>query len=194
MHYLLFHKPYGVLTQFTDRSPSPRSTLADFIPLRDVYPAGRLDADSEGLLFLTDDGPLQHKLLNPRFGHRRTYLVQVEGEPSASQLEPLRTGLLVQGEQTRPAECRLIADPGLPPRIPPIRYRAAIPTAWIELTLLEGRNRQVRRMTAAAGFPTLRLVRWSIEHLTLAGLAPGKFRKLTAAEVAELRRRVSQRR
>lgn len=190
MRYLLFYKPYGVLTQFTDRTVPPRPTLAAYIPVPGVYPAGRLDADSEGLLLLTDDGPLQFRLLQPEFAHRRTYWVQVEGTPTETALTALRDGVVVQGDQTRPAEARVIADPPLPPRDPPIRYRAAIPTAWLELTLTEGRNRQVRRMTAAVGLPTLRLVRAAIGKLTLTGLQPGAWRDLTVAELAGLRRAV----
>lgn len=190
MRYLLLYKPYGVLTQFTDRTVPPRPTLADYVPVKDVYAAGRLDADSEGLLLLTGDGRLKHRLLEPEFGHRRTYWVQVEGTPDETALAALRGGVVVQGERTRPAEARVIAEPDLPPRVPPIRYRASIPTAWLELTLTEGKNRQVRRMTAAVGLPTLRLVRWSMENLTLAGLAPGEWRDLTPQELAALRRAV----
>lgn len=160
--------------------------LADYVNVRDVYAAGRLDADSEGLLLLTNDGRLQHRLLQPEFAHRRTYLVQVEGAPDDGALAALREGVLVQGEWTRPAEVRVIEEPELPPRVPPIRYRASIPTAWLELTLKEGRNRQVRRMTAAVGLPTLRLVRWSMENLTIAGLAAGEWRDLTAGELTRL--------
>jgi 23S rRNA pseudouridine2457 synthase len=190
VRYLLFHKPYGVLTQFTDRTVPPRPVLADYIPVPGVYAAGRLDADSEGLLLLTDDGPLQHRLLTPSFGHRRTYWVQVEGTPDAAALAALRAGVVIKGDRTRPAEVREIPPPDFPPRVPPIRYRAAIPTAWLALTLTEGRNRQVRRMTAAVGLPTLRLVRWSIENLSLAGLRPGQWRDLTAAELAALKRKL----
>ena len=192
MRYLLFHKPYGGLTQFTDRTVPPRPTLADFIRVPGVYAAGRLDADSEGLLLLTDDGPLKYRLLTPAFGHRRTYWVQVEGAPDAAALAALRSGVTIQGERTRPAEVREIAVPDLPARVPPVRYRASIPTAWLELTLTEGRNRQVRRMTAAAGFPTLRLVRWSMENLTLAGLQPGQWRDLTGAELVTLKRKLKR--
>jgi len=182
VRYLLFNKPYGVLTQFTDRTVPPRPTLADFIPVPGVYAAGRLDADSEGLLLLTDDGRLKHRLLQPEFAHRRTYWAQVEGLPDAAAIQSLERGVVVQGDQTRPAIARRMDDPDLPPRNPPVRFRAAIPTSWLELTLTEGRNRQVRRMTAAVGFPTLRLVRWSMENLTIDGLAPGQWRDLTAAE------------
>jgi 23S rRNA pseudouridine2457 synthase len=190
VRYLLLYKPYGVLTQFTDRTVPPRPTLADYVPVKNVYAAGRLDADSEGLLLLTDDGPLKHRLLEPVFAHRRTYWVQVEGAPDEAALGALRAGVVVQGERTRPAEARVIDEPALPPRVPPIRHRASIPTAWLELTLTEGKNRQVRRMTAAVGLPTLRLVRWSMENLTLAGLSPGEWRDLTPQELAGLRRAV----
>ncbi|MBI2685255.1 MAG: pseudouridine synthase [Acidobacteria bacterium] len=188
MRYLLFYKPFGVLTQFTDRTVPPRPTLADHVTVKGVYAAGRLDADSEGLLLLTDDGRLKHRLLEPAFAHRRTYWVQVEGVPDSTALDKLRDGVVVQGSKTRPAEARLIPDPALAPRIPPIRFRAAIPAAWLELTLTEGRNRQVRRMTAAVGHPTLRLVRWSMENLTIAGLSPGQWRDLTPEELRTLRR------
>ena len=188
MRYLIFHKPYGVLTQFTDADGTGRKTLKDFVAVPGVYAAGRLDADSEGLLLLTDDGDLQHRLLDPKFGHRRTYWVQVEGVPSAEALAPLRAGVVVKGETTRPAEAMLLSfEPPIPPRDPPVRFRASIPTTWIALTLTEGRNRQVRHMTAAIGFPTLRLVRWSMESLTLEGLAPGEWRSLSAAELTSLR-------
>jgi len=188
LRYLLFHKPYGVLTQFTDAAGTGRKTLKDFVSVPGVYAAGRLDADSEGLLLLTDDGDLQHRLLDPKFGHRRTYWVQVEGAPTEEALAPLRAGVLVQGEMTLPAEVSLLGfDPPVPPRDPPVRFRAAIPTTWISLTLTEGRNRQVRRMTAAIGFPTLRLVRWSMEALTIEGLAPGEWRSFNAAELTSLR-------
>ena len=190
MRYIVFHKPYGVLTQFTDRAVPPRPTLADFIPIPGVYAAGRLDADSEGLLLLTDDGPLKFRLLLPDFAHRRTYCVQVEGTPTESALNALRAGVTIQGDRTRPAEVLAIPDPGFPPRTPPIRVRASIPTSWLSLTLTEGRNRQVRRMTAAVGLPTLRLIRTAIENIDLTGLQPGQWRPLTATERRELQRRV----
>jgi 23S rRNA pseudouridine2457 synthase len=192
VRYILFNKPFGVLTQFTDRSVPPRPTLANYIDTPGVYAAGRLDADSEGLLLLTDDGPMKFSLLQPEFAHRRTYWVQVEGVPEESALAALRTGVLVQGEWTAPAEARVIPPPNIPERVPPIRVRASIPTAWLEITLTEGRNRQVRRMTAAAGLPTLRLVRWSMENLTLDGLAPGESRRLRPAELATLQRTVAR--
>jgi 23S rRNA pseudouridine2457 synthase len=190
MRYLLVYKPFGVLTQFTDRTVPPRPTLADYVPIPHVYSAGRLDADSEGLLLLTDDGRLKHRLMQPEFAHTRTYYVQVEGIPDDRALEELSAGVIVQGERTRPAEAKRIAEPALEPRVPPVRFRAAIPTSWISLTLTEGRNRQVRRMTAAVGFPTLRLVRWSMENLTIAGMTPGQWRDLSGPELRSLKKRL----
>lgn len=194
-HYLIFYKPYGVLSQFTSEPACHHPTLKTFIPIPDVYPVGRLDHDSEGLLLLTDDGQFQHLLSDPRYGHRRTYWVQVEGRPNTEQLQRLcQGGLKIQNYLTRPAVVQELASPpDLPERDPPIRYRAKIPTAWLELTLTEGRNRQVRRMTAAVGLPTLRLVRWKIETLTLAGLTPGQWRFLSTPELRDiyLRRRSS---
>ena len=176
--YLLFHKPYGVLSQF-----SGERSLRPYVNVPDVYPVGRLDADSEGLLFLTSDGPLQHRLSDPKFGHPRTYWAQVEGIPTDDAMERLRRGVKVQDYITRPAQARILeAEPALSPRDPPVRFRKAIPTSWIELTLTEGKNRQVRRMTAAVGFPTLRLVRAAIGSLLLGDLMPGEYRELTAAE------------
>ncbi|MEL6901708.1 MAG: pseudouridine synthase [Cyanobacteria bacterium J06606_4] len=191
--YLLLYKPYNVLSQFTD--DTGRTTLKDFVSVPGVYTVGRLDRDSEGLLLLTDDGPLKHRLSHPKFAHRRQYWAQVERIPDESALEKLRGGVTIRGYRTRPAEAKLIAEPDLPPRNPPIRYRKHIPTAWVELTLTEGKNRQVRRMTAAVGFPTLRLVRSALllsgsrrgQALTLSGLAPGQWRSLTAEEVRSLR-------
>jgi 23S rRNA pseudouridine2457 synthase len=202
--HLLFNKPYDVLTQFSDRHESkehevlqkptaPRPTLKDYIPVTGVYPVGRLDRDSEGLLLLTDQGPLQHRLSDPKFGHPRTYWVQVERIPDESALNQLRCGVKVQDYISRPAKVLPITEPDLPPRDPPIRYRQQVPTAWIEMTLTEGRNRQVRRMTAAVGFPTLRLMRVAIAHLQLDGLAPGQWRSLTQAEVKQLYRMVGLR-
>ena len=192
--YLLFHKPFRVLCQFTPGSTppkgetEPRLTLKDFIDVPGVYPAGRLDWDSEGLLLLTDDGPLTHRLLDPGFAHPRTYWAQVERVPDAIALETLETGVTIQGKLTRPAQAQLLDPaPTVADRHPPIRVRQSIPTAWLSLTLTEGRNRQVRRMTAAVGFPTLRLIRWAIGPLTLAGLQPGEFRALTAGEISQVR-------
>ncbi|MDE2564072.1 MAG: pseudouridine synthase [Sphingomonadales bacterium] len=174
---ILFNKPYGVLSQFTDvRSPTPRPTLSDYIDVPGVYPAGRLDADSEGLLLLTGDGRLQARIADPRFKLAKTYLVQVEGAPDEAKLERLRKGVVLKDGPTRPAQAEGIDPPALWPRDPPVRFRMSVPDHWIRLTIREGRNRQVRRMTAAAGLPTLRLVRWSIGDWTLDGLAPGKWR------------------
>ncbi len=174
---ILFNKPFGVLPQFTDRtSPTPRPTLSDYIDVPGVYPAGRLDRDSEGLMLLTDDGRLQARLSHPRHKVDKTYLVQVEGAPTETDLEPLRQGVALKDGMTRPARARLIAAPDLWERQPPVRFRKTVPDRWIELVLREGRNRQVRRMTAAIGFPTLRLVRWQVGDYRLDGLAPGQWR------------------
>jgi 23S rRNA pseudouridine2457 synthase len=193
--YIVFYKPYGVLTQFSDRcdqsnSATSRSTLKDYIPISSVYPVGRLDLDSEGLLLLTDHGQLQHKLSDPSFQHPRTYWVQVENIPNPEAISQLQTGVVIKGGyQTKPAKARLLTEsPSLPPRHPPIRDRANIPTAWLEMKLTEGKNRQVRRMTAAVGFPTLRLVRVAIAHLRLDSLIPGQWRDLTDIELADLLR------
>jgi len=174
---ILFNKPYDVLSQFTDKGStgSPRATLSDFIDLAGVYPAGRLDRDSEGLMILTDDGRLQARITNPRAKMPKTYLVQVEGTPDADQMAALANGVTLKDGPTRPAKARRIAAPDLWPRIPPVRFRKTVPDAWIELTITEGRNRQVRRMTAAVGLPTLRLVRWRIGPWRLEGLAPGQW-------------------
>lgn len=177
---IAFNKPFGILSQFT--SDGPRGTLADFIEIKAVYPAGRLDADSEGLLLLTDDGALQARIAAPKFKAPKTYLAQVEGAPTEDDLAPLRTGLTLKDGPTRPAPARLIPPPPLWPRSPPVRFRKSIPDTWIEVTLTEGRNRQVRRMCAAIGFPCLRLVRWQIGAWSLEGLAPGQWRELPAAE------------
>ncbi|MEN9222847.1 MAG: pseudouridine synthase [Thermostichus sp. BF3_bins_97] len=186
MRYLKFYKPYGVLTQFTD--PEGRLTLKSFIEVPEVYPVGRLDRDSEGLLLLTDDGVLNARLIDPKFGHTRTYWVQVEGIPTPQALEQLQKGVRIQGSKTRPAQAHVLpAEPDLPPRDPPIRFRRSIPTTWLELTLREGRNRQVRRMTAAVGIPTLRLVRVGLGPLSLTGLIPGEWQDLNETELALLR-------
>ncbi len=181
--YIIFYKPYGVLCQFTKDAPT-HSTLKDYIDVSDVYPVGRLDWDSEGLLLLTNDGQLQHRLAHPRFGHKRTYWVQVERIPDADAIKRLQTGVEIQDYRTQPAEVRLLQqEPQLPERNPPIRFRKNVPTAWLEMTLTEGKNRQVRRMTAAVGFPTLRLVRVSIAHLQLDNLQLGQWRDLTTSEL-----------
>lgn len=190
--YLLFHKPFGVLSQFTagtgDGAIAGRRTLADFIPVKGVYAVGRLDFDSEGLLLLTDDGALQHRLTDPRFAHTRTYWVQVEGLISEEAARELARGVVIQGRMTARCQTRLMAAPDVPPRDPPIRVRKSIPTSWLEMTLTEGRNRQVRRMTAAVGFPTLRLIRVASGPLRLDDLAPGAWRDLSRAEIEALQR------
>ncbi|MFH2202357.1 MAG: pseudouridine synthase [Elusimicrobiota bacterium] len=182
---IVFNKPYGIVTQF---SPIlEKRTLADFGLPKGVYPCGRLDHDSEGLLVLTDDGRLQNRITDPKRGHPRTYLVQVEGVPVLQRLNRLKNGLKLKDGMTKPCEVKLLQDePALPPRIPPIRYRKSVPTSWLELSLTEGRNRQVRRMTAAISHPTLRLVRVRIGPLTLEGLEPGTWRPLTVEESRRL--------
>jgi 23S rRNA pseudouridine2457 synthase len=172
---ILFNKPYGVLSQFTSEDGHPG--LKEFISIPGVYAAGRLDVDSEGLLILTDDGALQHRLADPRHKLPKTYWAQVEGDPDDQALEPLRRPMELGDFVTRPARARLMAQPrGLWPRDPPVRFRKAIPTAWIEIVLTEGKNRQVRRMTAKAGFPTLRLIRAAVGGYALASLGPGEWR------------------
>ncbi len=176
-----FWKPYDVLTAFTDQNG--RATLADFIEVPDVYAAGRLDRDSEGLLILTRGKRLRTRLMDPTIGHPRTYLAQVEGVPTPDACRLLETGVDLKDGRTRPASVEMLSQPpDLPERSTPIRVRESIPDSWIRLTLTEGKNRQVRRMTAAVGFPTLRLVRESVGPITLAGLAPGQFHELTPAE------------
>lgn len=178
MTLILFNKPYGVLCQFTDeRAPSPRLTLSAFIDLPGVYPAGRLDLDSEGLLLLTDDGRLQAKIADPRYKLPKTYLVQVEGEVADAGLDALRRGVRLKDGLTRPAAAERIAAPALWRREPAVRFRKTVPDCWLRLTIHEGRNRQVRRMTAAIGHPTLRLVRWRVGDWTVDGLAPGEWRR-----------------
>nr|WP_228025198.1 pseudouridine synthase [cf. Phormidesmis sp. LEGE 11477] len=203
----MFYKPYDVLSQFTDELG--RRTLKEFISVPDVYTVGRLDRDSEGLLLLTNDGPMQHRLSHPRFGHRRQYWVQVEcgakSQPIEQAIAQLQTGVTIRGYRTKPAQASVIPVPDLPPRNPPIRYRKQIPTTWLEIVLTEGKNRQVRRMTAAVGYPTLRLVRSALFlpapktasktelALTLSGLLPGQWRSLSPPEVRSLPRSVHSR-
>lgn len=187
MRYLLVNKPYEVLTQFTDEHG--RATLKNFVPVPDVYPVGRLDFDSEGLLLLTDDKILQHRLSDPRFKVPKTYWAQVEGTVSTEVLQHLRRGVPIKDGLCDPAHAAEIPEPAsLWTRIPPIRYRASIPTSWLAITISQGMNRQVRKMCAAVGLPCLRLVRASLGELPLTGLQPGEWRDLTATEVAGLRR------
>ena len=175
---IAFNKPYGVLCQFTDRGDPPRPTLAGFGLPPGVYPAGRLDHDSEGLLLLTDDGGLAHRLTDPRHKQPKTYWVQVEGSPQPGQLAALRAGVELNDGMTLPARARRIEPPPLWPRDPPVRFRKTVPDAWLELTIREGRNRQVRRMTAAVGLPTLRLVRVAVGPHRLGDLAPGQWAEI----------------
>lgn len=186
-HYLLFFKPYGVLSDVTD--PEGRPTLSGYVPVPGIYAAGRLDADSEGLMLLTDDGALAHRLTDPRYKLPKTYFVQVENVPDAVALNALRRGVPVKGELTAAAEVALLpAEPDLPARSTPIRDHPTIPTAWLKIVLREGKKRQIRHMTAAVGHPTLRLVRVAVGPLTLRGLEPGQWRELTAQELARLQR------
>jgi 23S rRNA pseudouridine2457 synthase len=181
---LAFHKPFGVVSQFTPDG-SPNRTLAEFKFPKGVYPIGRLDADSEGLLLLSDEAALNQKLLHPKHGHERIYWAQVENVPSAESLRELKHGIVIQGRRTLPCGAWLLKpQPEVGPRTPPIRFRKSIPTAWIGLELVEGKNRQVRRMTAAIGHPTLRLLRVRIGQLELGGLAPGAWKSLPARERA----------
>ena len=195
LRYVLFNKPFHVLSQFTKGTDvdvkTIRATLADYISIPAIYPVGRLDYDSEGLLLLTNDGPLQHRLTDPRFEHPRTYWVQVEGAVTAEAIAQLENGVVFGGRKTKKCKAASIPIPSLPPRHPPVRYRAEIPTSWLQITLTEGRNRQVRRMTAAVGFPALRLVRVAIGHLTLGDLSPGGSRELTEDERALLFRQTT---
>jgi len=180
---IALNKPFGVVCKFSP--DTGRRTLADYVTVPDVYPAGRLDTDSEGLLLLTDDGVLQARIANPRHKLTKTYWAQVEGVPTEAALEPLRRGVDLGDFVTKPAGARLIEEPtGLWPREPPIRFRAKIPTAWLELTLSEGKNRQVRRMTARVGFPTLRLVRVAIGAIKLNELRPGQWREVAAENLS----------
>jgi len=182
---IALHKPYGVLCQFRDSSGRP--TLAPLVPIAGIYPAGRLDHDSEGLLLLTEDGSLAHCLTDPKFAHPKVYLVQVERVPEPAALKALREGVALRDGLTRPARVELPdKEPDLPDRPVPIRFRKNVPTAWLRLTIQEGRNRQVRRMTAAVGHPTLRLVRIAVGPVSLGDLAPGQWRELTAGERAAL--------
>lgn len=184
-HTIAFHKPYGVLPCFTD--PDGRPTLADYVELPGVYAAGRLDMDSEGLMLLTSDGTLSHRITDPQHKLPKVYLVQVERIPDEQALQQLRQGVVLSGTRTRPAEVRLLDEsPGLPERPVPIRFRKTVPTCWIEMTIREGMNRQVRRMTAAVGHPALRLVRIAIGPVALGELAPGVWRELTTGEVQSI--------
>ncbi len=189
---ILFNKPYGVLTQFTD--PSGRPTLADYIFTPNIYAAGRLDADSEGLVVLTDDGALQTRIADPRHKLAKTYRVQVEGLPTDEALRQLTAGVDLGDFRTRPCQARLVPEPpGLWARNPPVRYRATIPTSWLEILLREGKNRQVRRMTAKVGFPTLRLIRWAVGEWTLEGLPPGHWREVGMSGQPDAKQRVNVR-
>ena len=176
MSLILFNKPYGVISQFSEHEKY--IPLANFITEKNVYPAGRLDHDSEGLLLLTDEGKVQHYLSHPAYKKSKTYWVQVDGDISNEALNMLRKGIQLKDGLTRPAEAKKIEPPNIAERHPPIRYRATIPTSWCEISITEGRNRQIRRMTAAVGYPTLRLIRSSIGEFSLAGLAPGEWRKM----------------
>lgn len=192
---ILFNKPYHVLCQFTDAGG--RATLQDYIPVPDVYPAGRLDYDSEGLLVLTDDGTVQHLVANPRHKLPKTYWAQVEGVPDADALRQLAAGVDLKDGRTRPAEVRRIDPPDVWPRVPPIRERKTVPDSWLEVTITEGRNRQVRRMTAAVGYPTLRLIRQAVGPWELRGLQPGEWTEVPCPRsrddlMARMRRRAGR--
>lgn len=191
MRYIIINKPYEVLTQFTDEAG--RSTLKDFVPVPGIYPVGRLDYDSEGLVLLTDDKQLQHRLSNPMFKVEKTYWVQVDGVPVDEALTRLRLGVQIKGGKTTPAKVRLLEEaPEVWERSKPIRFRKNIPTSWLEIRISQGMNRQVRRMTAAVGYPTLRLIRPSIGPLSLGDLQPGQWRDLTPEEVEQLKSIASQ--
>ncbi len=183
--YFIFYKPFGVLSQFTGEEN--QRTLAEFNLPKEIYAAGRLDKDSEGLLLLTNDGPLIHRLLDPKFNKEKTYWVQVEGIPTKEALAQLKKGVTIKGYQTLPCQVQLIEGPSLPERVPPIRERQSIPTSWIEIKLREGKNRQVRRMTAKVGFPTLRLVRVGMGALKLNDLAPGEYQEVKREMILSLR-------
>ena len=176
MSLIIFNKPYGVITQFREHEKHP--SLAEFIAEKDFYPAGRLDHDSEGLLILTDEGKIQHLLSHPKHKLAKTYWVQLDGDITEEALQHLEQGIILKDGKTLPAKARKMDEPEVWPRTPPVRYRAEIPTSWIELIIREGKNRQIRRMTAAAGFPTLRLIRYSIGDFTINGLSPGEWRKI----------------
>ena len=183
---LLFNKPYDVLSQFTDKnSPTPRQTLSDFISLKKYYPAGRLDRDSEGLMVLTNNGKLQHEISHPDHKQEKGYWVQVDGDISTKAVEQLIHGIKLKDGLTKPARCRIITDPDIWPRTPPIRIRKEIPTSWIELFIKQGKNRQIRRMTAAVGFPTLRLIRFQIGVWHLNQLNPGEYIEIKKEELAD---------
>ena len=185
VHTIAFNKPYGVLPCFTD--PEGRPTLADYVAIPGVYAAGRLDMDSEGLILLTSDGMLAHRITDPLHKLSKVYLAQVERIPNEEALEQLRKGVVLNGKKTRPAEVRLLSDdPQLPDRPMPIRFRKQVSTTWVEITLREGLNRQVRRMTAAVGHPTLRLVRIAIGPVVLGELQPGQWREMTSHEIAQI--------
>lgn len=185
--YFAMNKPYGVLSQFTD--PDGRRTIKSVYNFpEDVYPVGRLDMDSEGLMILTNDKMLTDYLLNPKYRHEKEYFVQVEGIPERKALLKLENGVVIAGKKTLPAKAGMIVNPDFEPRVPPIRIRKNIPDAWISLVITEGRNRQVRKMTAAVGYPTLRLVRVRIKNLTINGMKPGEVRELTYREVEDLKK------
>ncbi|RIJ34006.1 pseudouridine synthase [Pontibacter oryzae] len=191
MKYIIINKPFEVLTQFTDEAG--RATLKDYVPVPDIYPVGRLDYDSEGLVLLTDDKQLQHRLSDPKFKIEKTYLVQVDDVPSDEALTRLRLGVQVKGTKTAPAKVKLLEQaPQIWERSKPIRFRKEIPTSWMEIKISQGMNRQVRRMTAAVGYPTLRLIRPSIGPINLGELQPGEYRELSTEEVQELKSLISK--